>query len=599
VGWELWVVLAAAALGLQLITLVMRRQWREQRPFVALMAVDAALLSYAHATQRDGTLLGQVATSLALVMLAGPLLLDRLERRALARDDLAAALRAAKLRELLAPGRAATRRRRQLHNLAETRAGGLAAVLARLAAEIAAEKDAGAAALLHEEAATVLFLAQRFADGVAEAERHLPADWAAAHPPFAVYLVRAYGELGRLGRAADVLRVLEGGAAARDPGALDLLTHARLTFLAFAGRAGDVDRLLATEAGLLIAPRVRELLHVVAHERTAGELRNGDSEISTAALARLCDDVAARAAEGVRPWARPRRRAHVTVALIMVNVAATIVATHLAFTPPMSELVRAGALFRPAVQAGEWWRAFSAIFLHADPGHLTVNMIGLLLVGRFCEDVFGPLRFFIIYVGGGLAGAVGSTFVIQEPGLSVGASGAIMGLLAAAIVVLVLRRGIWPEEWRRTLLWYLVLIGVVQIYIDFQLPIIDNAAHIGGMLGGAAMTLLVAPGGLIGRSTWARAILLTIAAVALGAFVWAAVKVARTSLVDTFARLPTKTVNVGGQELRVPLYWEYDAEHDTVSDPYLMVQLPSQAPPNDAELRRVVERIAKSARAPQ
>ena len=81
------------------------------------------------------------------------------------------------------------------------------------------------------------------------------------------------------------------------------------------------------------------------------------------------------------------------------------------------------------------------------------------MLGRFCEEVFGPLRYFVTYVAGGLVGAIGSTLNTQQAGLSVGASGAIMGLLGALIVVLILRRGTWPEAWRRTLLWNLVLLG--------------------------------------------------------------------------------------------------------------------------------------------
>jgi membrane associated rhomboid family serine protease len=374
--------------------------------------------------------------------------------------------------------------------------------------------------------------------------------------------------------------------------------------------------MLTAEAGLMLGARAKEFIHVTARERAAlrnrhsefgargdgndgaPDLRDEHSEMFDPALARTLDDVARRCAEAVRPLGRPRQRAHVTFALIAVNVAVAVLATGL-HDSTATELVRAGALFRPAVEAGEWWRALSAIFLHANAGHLAVNMLGLFIAGRFCEDAFGSLRYFVIYVGAGLAGAAASTFVTVRSGLSVGASGAIMGLLGGAIVVLVLRRGIWPEVWRRTLLWYLVLLAAVQIYIDFQLPVIDNAAHVGGMLGGAAMTLLVAPGGLLGRSLLARALLVALAATAIGAFAWTAVKVSRTSLDDTFARLPTKTVSVAGERLRVPTYWEYDEDHDVVVDPYLALQLPpSPVPPDNAELRRVLERIAKSARSP-
>src|SRR5207248_2889898 len=197
-------------------------------------------------------------------------------------------------------------------------------------------------------------------------------------------------------------------------------------------------------------------------------------------------------------------------------------------------------------------------FLHGNWEHLLVNGYALFMLGRFCEEVFGPLRYFVTYVAGGLAGAAASTLNTQQPGLSVGASGAIMGLLGALIVVLILRRGTWPEAWRRALLWNLVLLGAIQIYIGFQLPMIDNAAHVGGMLGGGAMALLVAPGGLIGRSAPARLVLGALALACLASLVWATVEVVRTPLLVTFAKLPTKDVTVGGKTYRVPRYWEPD-----------------------------------------
>ncbi len=554
-GWDVWVVLAASSLALQLFTIGLRREWRDQLPYAGMLLLDLALLSFAHATHRDEGVVGVVATSLALVLVIGPRLAENLERRMLARDELGWALRAVQLHELLVPGRASTRRRRQLHNLVEARAGGATPVLRRLRAELGVERDPRAAALLHEEVATVCFLAQRFADGVAEYERHLPADWAAAHPGFAAYLVRAYGELGRLDRALDTLLTLERGPAQRDPAALALLTQARLTLLAFAGRAADVERLLRGAPGLLVSPHAKRFLHEVAHARaplwtsknettsdakaadesenrnqsttsvsqswtaaadtsapavaTADEAATTRDAATGAAMAQrhaatLLDGVAARAGESVQPLARPRSRPRVTMVLLAVNIAAAIVVTGWAAAPTPSALIRAGALFRPAVQAGEWWRAFTAMFLHGDWVHLGLNMYVLYLLGRFAEEVLGPLRFFVIYIVGGLAGWVASTLALQQAGLSIGASGAIMGLLGAIIVLLIVRRGTWPEAWRRTLLWTMLVVGGLQIYAGYQLPVMDNAAHMGGLVGGAIAALLVAPGGLIGRSFAAR-----------------------------------------------------------------------------------------------
>jgi rhomboid protease GluP len=290
----------------------------------------------------------------------------------------------------------------------------------------------------------------------------------------------------------------------------------------------------------------------------------------------------------------------VTLALLAVIVAVSLFVQHghILAEPSPVPLIRWGALWRPAVAAGEWWRLFTAMFLHGGIGHLAVNGYALYMLGRFCEDVFGALRYFVTYVAGGLAGALASTLNTQQAGLSVGASGAIMGLLGALIVVLILRRGSWPETWRRALLWNLVLLGAIQIFIGFQLPMVDNAAHVGGMLGGGAAALVVAPGGLLGRSTAARAVLIALAVVAVAAFAFATVQVARTPLAASIARVPTKLVAAGERVWRVPTYWEKDEEHDVVVDPYFLMMLPPHELPDDPTLRSILDTIAKNAPPP-
>ncbi|MCA1663531.1 MAG: rhomboid family intramembrane serine protease, partial [Myxococcales bacterium] len=463
-----------------------------------------------------------------------PRFIERWERGAFARDDLRAALRASKVRELVVPGLGSTRRRRQVANLIEARQGGAAQVLRRLDDEMQKTRDPDDVTTLVLERATVLFMAGRYRECI-DAAAKLGAKWPSEHPVLGVYLVRAHAELGEPGDAVAVLQAVERGPAGRDPGALGLLTQARLTLLAFAGRQADVDRLLAGEARELLSVRAREFLHDVARDHA--------SVVALPGLASALDGVAARAAESARPLVRPRRAARVTLALL-VAIGVVGIATmphlrgHLLEGAPTATLVRWGALWRPAVDAGEWWRVFTAMLLHGNWEHLIVNGYALFMLGRFCEEVFGPLRYFVTYVAGGLAGAAASTLNTQQPGLSVGASGAIMGLLGALIVVLILRRGTWPEAWRRALLWNLVLLGAIQIFIGFQLPMVDNAAHVGGMLGGGGMALVVAPGGLIGRSTAARALVVVIAL----AFVCPCTGSATTSTTSSTIRTSSRTV---------------------------------------------------------
>jgi membrane associated rhomboid family serine protease len=595
VGAEVWILLAASALALQLVTVVLRREHKLELPYLLLVAADLGVLVFVFTTHRESSLAGKVAASLAAVMVLAPRLIDRMERNAFARDALPAALRAAKLRELVVPGLGATRRRRQIANLIEARDGGAAQVLRRLDDELQKTRDPNEVTTLVLERATVLFMGARYRECI-DAVAKLGGDWPAQQPVIGVYLVRAHAELGELAEALAVLEAIERGPAGRDPGALGLLTQARLMLLAFAGRQSDVDRLLAGEARLLLSPRV----HVFVHDTA----RDHANVTVPPALAPLLDGVAARAAESARPLVRPRRAARVTIALLVLvaAVAAAMLHGRILDEPQASTLIRWGALWRPAVGAGEWWRVFTAMFLHGNWEHLLVNGYALFMLGRFCEEVFGPLRYFVTYVAGGLAGAAASTLNTQQAGLSVGASGAIMGLLGALIVVLILRRGTWPEAWRRALLWNLVLLGAIQIFIGFQLPMVDNAAHVGGMVGGGAMALVVAPGGLLGRSMAARAIILAIALVFAGGFAWAAVRTARTTLEQTMLeRIPQKRAAAGERIWRVPSYWERDEEHDILYDPYFVddgLVLPSRQPPKDPELRRILDLIAKNAPSP-
>ncbi|HEY2743189.1 MAG TPA: rhomboid family intramembrane serine protease [Polyangia bacterium] len=596
-GAEVWILLAASALALQLVTVVMRREHKAELPYLALVLADLGVLVFVTATHREGSLAGKVAASLAAVMVLAPRFLERLERNAFSRDDLGAALRAAKLRELVVPGLGSTRRRRQIANLIEARAGGAASVLRRLDDELAATRGKDELTTLVLERATVLFMAGRYRECI-DAARKLGSAWPAEHPVLGVYLVRAHAELGEVADALAVLETVEGGAAGRDPAALGLLTQARLTLLAFAGRQTDVDRLLASDARLLVSERAREFLHVTARDRAAAAAAMPPS------LAASLDAVAARAADSARPLVRPRQNARVTVALLVAIVAVHVAMMHgrVLDDPHAATIIRWGALWRPAVHAGEWWRLVTVLFLHEGWLHLLVNAYALFMLGRFCEEVFGPLRFFVTYVAGGLAGAAASTLNTQQGGLSVGASGAIMGILGALIVVLILRRGAWPEAWRRALLWNLVLLGAIQIFIGFQLAVVDNAAHIGGMIGGGAMALVVAPGGLLGRSTAARALLAAVAAVFLAGFVWAGVATARTSLERTIVeRIPQKLAHGGERIWRVPQYWERDADKDLLYDPYLVddgVVLPARQPPADPVLAHLLDRIAKNAPSP-
>ena len=174
----------------------------------------------------------------------------------------------------------------------------------------------------------------------------------------------------------------------------------------------------------------------------------------------------------------------VIVAIFVVMVA---VSGEVAFSS--STLVRWGAQFGPGVADGQWWRLLSAMWLHAHPLHLALNAIFLWRFGDYVERLLGPVVFLIVYV---LAGVVASAVSLQFHGLSVGASGAIFGLVGVLLTVAMTSRGSGGlGEMVAELQPNLISIVVANLFLGFLMQGVDNAAHIGGLAGGLVLGWLV------------------------------------------------------------------------------------------------------------
>jgi rhomboid protease GluP len=153
-------------------------------------------------------------------------------------------------------------------------------------------------------------------------------------------------------------------------------------------------------------------------------------------------------------------------------------------------LVDAGALVRNRVLEGEYWRMLSATMLHGGFDHLFGNCVALYILGLAGEHALGAWRMLVIYVASGLAGSLAS--VLTGPGPSVGASGAICGLMSAVVLVLYRYRRVYHVRDKEIAL---VLLGwaAYTIFIGVMDPRIDNWAHLGGLLGGAVVASGIRP----------------------------------------------------------------------------------------------------------
>lgn len=139
------------------------------------------------------------------------------------------------------------------------------------------------------------------------------------------------------------------------------------------------------------------------------------------------------------------------------------------------------AMWPAAVHAqSQYYRAFTAMFLHADLLHIASNMLALIIVGPAVEVQLGKARFLALYLIAGLGGSVGSYLLSQPNAAGIGASGAIMGIMGA-YVVLGLRR--------RLPIAPVVALIVINLVIGFQ-GNIDWRAHLGGLATGATLALV-------------------------------------------------------------------------------------------------------------
>jgi len=145
-----------------------------------------------------------------------------------------------------------------------------------------------------------------------------------------------------------------------------------------------------------------------------------------------------------------------------------------------STLIKFGAKFNPLILEGEWWRFFTPIIIHIGLLHLFMNTLALYYLGTMVERLYGNMRFLFIYIISGFSGVLAS--FIFSPNLSAGASGAIFGCFGALLYFGVAKPRLF---WRTLGLNILVVLGI-NLAFGFTIPGIDNAGHIGGLVGGFA-----------------------------------------------------------------------------------------------------------------
>ena len=175
------------------------------------------------------------------------------------------------------------------------------------------------------------------------------------------------------------------------------------------------------------------------------------------------------------------RQPIVTYFLLLACVAIFAVETVMGGSTNTAVLVRMGARFAPLVTFGQWWRLFTAMFLHIGIVHLVVNMLTLWFIGRMTEEIFGHWRFAVIFAVSGIVGNYAGLLFASRNVVAAGASTALFGLLGAFLMI--------GDNFRHNpaisamTKQFLLLIGI-NLLFDITQSGIDIAGHVGGLIGG-------------------------------------------------------------------------------------------------------------------
>lgn len=177
--------------------------------------------------------------------------------------------------------------------------------------------------------------------------------------------------------------------------------------------------------------------------------------------------------------------------IIVANILIHLLAHHTKIFGEDGQAFRRGALSWNLIkEEGEYYRLLTSMFLHSDFEHLINNMLVLFFVGDNVERAAGKIKYLLIYFGSGIIAGIASfgyNMIKDRNVLSIGASGAIFGVVGAMAYILLINKGRLEDISGRQV----VLFILFSLYGGIANANIDNAAHIGGLIGGIILAMIL------------------------------------------------------------------------------------------------------------
>lgn len=189
-------------------------------------------------------------------------------------------------------------------------------------------------------------------------------------------------------------------------------------------------------------------------------------------------------------YKKNKNRISVPIGLIAINILVFLILEIMGQTESAVFMMEHGAMYPPYIkEQGEYWRLFTAMFLHFGLEHLLHNMVMLGAAGQILERAVGKIKFLLIYLIAGLGGSILSYLQMlrsEEYAVSAGASGAVFGIIGALAWVVIVHKGQYETLTGKGML---VMIALC-LYYGISTGNIDNWGHIGGLVMGFFMGMI-------------------------------------------------------------------------------------------------------------
>lgn len=189
-----------------------------------------------------------------------------------------------------------------------------------------------------------------------------------------------------------------------------------------------------------------------------------------------------------RIWKSPKQWANIVI--VALNVVVFIFVEITGSSLDTQHMIQWGASYPLLIQQGEFYRLFTCMFLHFGINHLINNMLLLFFIGDYLERILGKVRYLIIYLAGGLSASIISCLHSIKTGENVaaaGASGAIFAAVGGLIYILIRNKG----QLDGLSLQRVFIMAALSLYVGFTSSGVDNYAHVGGIVCGFLLGILV------------------------------------------------------------------------------------------------------------